>query len=136
LRIRVVLASEDEYRLQFAEGGEAEMFAQLYARGTSYKVSAMILVVAVSALLTVVVFGPTSLRTPHDSPAAVRNAERLPLAFEPNVGQFSASVAFLSHASRGGTLYFTADEVMLPLEDTAAGQDLAASVTGITYRGT
>ncbi|MDQ3703770.1 MAG: SBBP repeat-containing protein [Chloroflexota bacterium] len=63
---------------------------------------------------------------------ATRNATdfaRLPLAFEPNVGQTDASVRYMAHVP-GGTLFFAPSEVVLTLSaHTAEG------ATGDTERG-
>ncbi len=50
------------------------------------------------------------------------NLDRLPLSFEPNVGQTDPSVRFIAHAP-GGLLYFTSGEVVLSLSQALAAND-------------
>jgi hypothetical protein len=63
------------------------------------------------------------------------DASNLPLSFEPNKGQADPSVRFLAHA-RGGTLFFTASEVVLALsgtENDTADNPEASAAHSIRY---
>ena len=96
------------------------------------------LLAALAALSTVVALAGSVVRAPGTTragrmPSATKAFGRLPLAFEPNVGQADRAVKFLAHAGRT-TLALTSTEAALSLPgDTSVPRpatDLSDAVSG------
>src|SRR5438067_7679372 len=86
------------------------------------------LLVSLVALFALGVIPPTFTHLLPSAPldtTARSDLSRLPLSFEPNVGQAAPTARYLAHAP-GGTLYFAPSEVILSLSAGDATQPVAA----------
>ncbi len=74
---------------------------------------------------------PNSGITPansHSKPAKQPDFAKLPISFEPNVGQTDPAVRFMAH-TRGGTLYFTPEEVQLAFKSQSGDPEAETNQT-------
>ncbi|HKP51047.1 MAG TPA: SBBP repeat-containing protein [Chloroflexia bacterium] len=82
-------------------------------------------VLAIMSLL-VGLLVPSTLRwaTPDSTPTSLRSLDfgKLPLSFEPNVGQADSAVRYLAHTA-GGTLFFTPSNVALVFHQAATSPE-------------
>ena len=78
---------------------------------------------------------PSHTTSPAGPPVATSVLAKLPLAFEPNLGQSATPVRFLARSS-GYALYLTSNEAVLALASRKSGSDrLGSSVVRMQFAG-